>query len=196
MSTLVEIAEKADVAVEGVVRVLTLRPVSSAVSERVRAVLDQLDGEQAQVIERFARAAIPDLLPPKTPPPSRMPDRPLASVTAAARLPDRTRAPATVAARQLDRSLEDSGAALVRSERHPVPSNGADELALVAQLGTYLQELVASVNELQREGAALRQDRVADLAILVDLISSGSEGMDRRLGRLEQMVARIEATRR
>lgn len=181
MSTLVEIAEKADVAVDGVVRVLTRRPVSTAVSERVLAVLDQLDGEQAKVVERFARAAIPDLLPPEAAPASRTLDRP--------------RPPAKAAALQHNGSLKDAGAALVRSERHPLRSTGEDQLELVAQLGTYLQELADSVNELQREGAGLRQDRIADLAVLVDLISSSSQGLDRRLGRLEQMVARIEATR-
>jgi hypothetical protein len=165
MSTLVEIAEKADVAVEGVVRVLTKRPVSTAVSERVLAVLDQLDGEQARVVERFALAAIPDILPPNG-----VPGGPLA--------------PANAAASQLERSLVDAGAALVRSE---------DELAV--QLGTFLQELVDSLAQLQREGATLREDRIADLAVLVDLISSTAEGMDRRLGRLEQMVARLEAPR-
>jgi len=179
MSTIVEIAEKADVAVEGVVRVLTRRPVSTAVSERVLAVLDQLVGEQAQVVERFALAAIPDLMPLEVAPATGAPDRP--------------RPPAKAAALQLERSLEDAGAALVRSERHPVRST-ADELP--TQLGTYLQELAVSVNELRREGAALQQDRIADLAVLVDLISSSSEGVERRLGRLEQMVARIEATRR
>ena len=181
MSTIVEIAEKADVPVEGVVRVLTRRPVSTEVSERVQGVLDQLVGVRAQVVvERFALAAIPDLLPPKAAPASDVPDRP--------------QPPAKAAALQLEGSLQDAGAALVRSERQPARSNGED--ALVAQLGTYFQELADSVNELQREGAALRQDRIADLAVLVDLISSSSEGVDRRLGRLEQMVARIEATRR
>ena len=182
MSTLVEIAEKADVAVEGVVRVLTRRPVSTAVSERVRAVLDQLDGEQAQVVERFARAAIPDLLPP------------VAAVES--RLPDRPRPPAQAAALQLEGSLKDAGAALARSERHPARTSTGNELDLVAQLGAHFQELAETLNEIQRDGAALREDRVADLAVLVDLITSSSKGIDRRLGRLEQIVARIEAPRR
>jgi hypothetical protein len=178
MSTLVEIAEKADVAVEGVVRVLTRRPVSTAVSERVFAVLDQLDGEQARVVERFAIAAVPDVLPPD----------------AASANGGETLAPANAAALQLEGSLRDAGATLVRPERDAVHSNERDEL--VAKLGTFLEELVDSLTELQREGAALRQDRNADLAVLVDLISSTSEGMDRRLGRLEQMVARLEPPQR
>lgn len=180
MSTLVAIAEKADVAVEGVVRVLTRRPVSAAVSERVLAVLDQLDGEQAQVVERFALASIPDVLPPEAAPSNGVPGGPPA--------------PAKAAALQLEGSFVDAGAALVRSDGQPARSTERDEL--VAQLGTFLQELVDSLTELQREGAALRQDRIADLAVLVDLISSTSEGVDRRLGRLEQMVARLEAPRR
>lgn len=158
MSTLVDIAEKADVAVEGVVRVLTRRPVSAAVSERVLAVLDQLDGEQAQVVERFALAAIPDVLPPEGPPSNGIPH-----------------------------------AALVRADAN-VRSTGQEEL--VVQLGGFLQELVDSLAQLQRQGAALREDRIADLAVLVDLMSATSEGVSRRLGRLEQMVVRLEAPRR
>jgi predicted component of type VI protein secretion system len=180
MSTLVEIAEKADVAVEGVVRVLTKRSVSTAVSERVLAVLDQLDDEQAQVVERFALAAIPDVLPPEAAPANGVPGGPLA--------------PAKAAALQLEGSLVEAGAALARSEGEPVRSTNEDQL--VAQLGALLQELVDSLAQLQRQGAALRQDRIADLAVLVDLISSTSEGVDRRLGRLEQMVGRLEAPRR
>ena len=180
MSTLVEIAEKADVAVEGVVRVLTKRPVSTAVSERVLAVLDRLDAEQARVVERFALASIPDVLPPQVAPTNGGPDRP--------------RTPVNAAALQLEATLEAAGNALVRSERDPVRSTGKDEL--VAQLGTLLQELVGSLTELQREGAALRQERVADLGVLVDLISASAEGLDRRLGRLEQMVTRMGGTRR
>ena len=165
MSTLVDIAEKADVAVEGVVRVLTKRPVSTAVSERVLAVLDQLDAEQARVVERFALASIPDVLPPEVAPANGFPGEPLA--------PER--------------------GVLQRSDRYPGRSTGEGEL--VARLGTFLEEIVDSLTQLQREGAALQQDRIADLAVLVDLISSTSEGVDRRLARLEQMAARMEAAR-
>ena len=63
MSILVEIAGRADVSVEGVVRVLTREPVSAAVKERVLAVLEQLDPEQTRVLERFALVSVHDVVP-------------------------------------------------------------------------------------------------------------------------------------
>ena len=63
MSILVEIAAKADVPVEGVVRVLSREPVSDAVLERVLAVLDDLTPEQTRAVQRFALAALHDVLP-------------------------------------------------------------------------------------------------------------------------------------
>src|SRR6187551_2603453 len=76
VSILVEIAEQADVSVEGVVRVLTREPVSEAVKERVLAVLDDLTPEQTRAVQRFALAALHDVLlrpgdaadPPDEPP--------------------------------------------------------------------------------------------------------------------------------
>jgi hypothetical protein len=62
VSILVEIAEKADVSVEGVVRVLTREPVSDAIKERVLAVLDDLTPEQTRAVQRFALAALHDVL--------------------------------------------------------------------------------------------------------------------------------------
>src|SRR5829696_10527333 len=63
VSILVEIAEKAEVPVEGVIRVLTREPVSDAVLERVLAVLDDLNPEQTRAVQRFALAALHDVLP-------------------------------------------------------------------------------------------------------------------------------------
>ena len=61
MSILVEIATRADVSVEGVVRVLTREPVSDIVKERVLAVLDELSPAESRVLERFALASVHDV---------------------------------------------------------------------------------------------------------------------------------------
>ena len=79
VSILVEIAEKADVSVEGVVRVLTREPVSDAIKERVLAVLDDLTPEQTRAVQRFALAALHDVLAqqgdvPEWPEPAAVPD--------------------------------------------------------------------------------------------------------------------------
>ena len=55
------------------------------------------------------------------------------------------------------------------------------------------------MNQLLRRLSALEDDllternaRVDDLALLVDLISSGWKGVDARLGRIEAVVGRLE----
>jgi hypothetical protein len=63
------------------------------------------------------------------------------------------------------------------------PSPDAQELAL--ELRGLFQELVT---RLDRE----RRERVDDLELTTDLISETWQNVDRRLGRLEKMIARIE----
>lgn len=156
VSILVEIAEKADVSVEGVVRVLTREPVSEAVKERVLAVMDDLTPEQTRAVQRFALAALHDVL-------LRPGD--------AADLPDEQGTPAL-----------------------PAAASGSD--AALVQLGSVLGELAEAVRDLRRETDAERRERVDDLAVLIDLITTGWQGLDARLGRIEKQVSRLEAARR
>jgi hypothetical protein len=161
VSILVEIAEKADVSVEGVVRVLTREPVSEAVKERVLAVLDDLTPEQTRAVQRFALAALHDVLlrPGDT---ASVPDEPPA--------------------------IEEGTPAL------PATASGSD--AALVQLGSVLGELAEAVRDLRRETDAERRERVDDLAVLIDLITTGWQGLDARLGRIEKQVSRLEAARR
>ena len=159
MSILVEIAEKADVSVEGVVRVLTREPVSEAVKERVLAVLDDLTPEQTRAVQRFALAALHDVLP-----------RPA-------------------------EALDSAAAAIAAAESRPTGAATGSDAALV-ELGSVLGELAEAVRDLRRETDAERRERVDDLAVLIDLITTGSQGLDVRLGRIERQVSRIEAGRR
>ena len=168
MSILVEIAEKADVSVEGVVRVLTREPVSEAIKERVLDVLDDLTPEQTRAVQRFALAALHDDLQragdgsavedPATPDPSQL-ALPVAAVT-----PDL------------------------------LPPTGSD--AALVQLSSVLGELAEAVRDLRRETDAERRERVDDLAVLIDLITTGWQGLDARLGRIERQVSRLESGRR
>ncbi len=182
MSILVEIAGRADVSVEGVVRVLTREPVSSAVKERVLAVLDQLDADQTRVLERFALAAVHDVVPPPAD------DEESLSADGADEPP----------------AVHESQLALGESPTSKEPTldsaaTGADaaaaasELELPVGLGTLLEELVGAVWEIRHESRSNRQERLDDLAVLVDLMTASWQGVDRRLGRLEQLAARREA---
>jgi hypothetical protein len=73
----------------------------------------------------------------------------------------------------------------VRGEAAPVGRNLAEIRGLMNQL---LRRLSALEGDLLTE----RNARVDDLALLVDLVSSGWKGVDARLGRIEAVVNRLE----
>ena len=73
--------------------------------------------------------------------------------------------------------------------------NLARDAALV-QLSAVLGELAEAVRDLRRETDAERRERVDDLAVLIDLITTGWQGLDSRLGRIERQVSRLESGRR
>ena len=165
MSILVEIAEKADVSVEGVVRVLTREPVSDAIKVRVLEVLDDLTPEQTRAVQRFALAALHDILERQG-----EADGPPA--------PDPGQLALPVAA----------------AEPELLPSLAPD--AALVQLSSVLGELAEAVRDLRRETDEERRERVDDLAVLIDLITTGWQGLDARLGRIERQVSRLESGRR
>jgi hypothetical protein len=168
VSILVEIAQKADVSVEGVVRVLTREPVSDAIKERVLDVLDDLSPAETRAVQRFALAALHDVV-------ERSGD---ADVGDGPALPDPDQLVLPVAA----------------TEPELLPSLGPD--AALVELSSVLGELAEAVRDLRRETDAERRERVDDLAVLIDLITTGWQGLDARLGRIERQVSRLEAGRR
>jgi Bacterial regulatory proteins, lacI family len=171
VSILVEIAEKADVSVEGVVRVLTREPVSDAIKERVLAVLDDLTPEQTRAVQRFALAALHDVLEQQGDA-SEWPEP--------AAVPDENQLALPVA------SMDE--------EPEHLPAATPD--AALVQLSSVLGELAEAVRDLRRETDAERRERVDDLAVLIDLITTGWQGLDTRLGRIERQVSRLESGRR
>ena len=168
VSILVEIAQKADVSVEGVVRVLTREPVSDAIKERVLAVLDDLTPAQTRAVQRFALAALHDVV-------ERSGD---ADQGDGAAPPDPGQLVLPVAAAEAE-----------------LPTSLGPDAALV-ELSSVLGELAEAVRDLRRETDAERRERVDDLAVLIDLITTGWQGLDARLGRIERQVSRLEAGRR
>jgi hypothetical protein len=85
----------------------------------------------------------------------------------------------------LEESLPGQVQDAVRSEAQPVGRNLAEIRGLTNQL---LRRLSALEGDLLTE----RNARVDDLALLVDLVSSGWKGVDARLGRIEAIVSRLE----
>jgi hypothetical protein len=74
-------------------------------------------------------------------------------------------------------------AELVLHEQHPVPAPAGQELAL--ELRDVFQDLRS---RLDRE----RRERIDDVALTTDLITEGWRSVDRRLGRLEKIIERLD----
>jgi hypothetical protein len=91
-------------------------------------------------------------------------------------------ATATVA---LENSLPDRVADAVRAEAQPVGRN-------LAEIRGLMNQLLRRLSTLEGDLLTERNARVDDLALLVDLISSGWKGVDARLGRIEAVVSRLE----
>ena len=85
----------------------------------------------------------------------------------------------------LEESLPGRVEEVVRGQAQPMGRNLAEVRGLMNQL---LRRLSALESDLLTERSA----RVDDLALLVDLVSSGWKGVDARLGRVEAVVTRLE----
>jgi hypothetical protein len=89
------------------------------------------------------------------------------------------------AAAALEETLPARVGEAVRNEAQPVGRNLAEIRGLMNQVLRRLERLEA---DQLGEGNA----RVDDLALLVDLVSSGWKGVDTRLARMESVISRLE----
>jgi hypothetical protein len=78
---------------------------------------------------------------------------------------------------------EEAPAELVLHEQRPAPAPAGQELAV--ELHDIFQDLVG---RLDRE----RRERIDDVALTTDLITEGWRTVDRRLGRLEKIIERLD----
>jgi hypothetical protein len=62
----------------------------------------------------------------------------------------------------------------------------------LAEIRGLMNQLIRRLERVEGDSAAERHARVDDLALLVDLISAGWNGVDARLGRIESVVTRLE----
>jgi hypothetical protein len=75
--------------------------------------------------------------------------------------------------------------AVLSTEDVPPAAGGSSQLELVAELRTVLHEVAL---KFERE----RRERVNDLDLTTSLITEGWRNVDRRLGRLEKMIERLD----
>jgi len=82
---------------------------------------------------------------------------------------------------RVESAVQDS----LREQVRPVGRN-------LAEIRGLMNQVIRRLENLEGEAVADRHTRVDDLALLVDLISSGWKSVDARLGRIEALVIRLE----
>ena len=168
MATILELADYADVSAENVLRVVHREPVSEEVERRVYEAIDALG------VPSYPRQV--EVLPAI--PPGASSDELL------------ERFQATAA--ELEAAVPEGVSSIVyealRVEVRPVAQH-------VAELGALFERMLARLEAVSTSVDDERRDRLEDVALLTELVTSGWRSVDRRLARLEKIVARIEAGR-
>jgi hypothetical protein len=171
VATILELARHADVSAESVLRVVNGEPVSGEITERVSRAIEELG-----------------------PPASARTAQTIAAETVASQeLVESSRQElldtfAAAAAKLEARLPEDVGSVVyeaVRVEVRPVQQH-------LAQIEQLFEQVVRRVDEV---GESERRERLEDVALLVELVTTGWRTVDRRLGRVERMLQRLEADR-
>src|SRR5918912_619381 len=94
-------------------------------------------------------------------------------------------AAADEAAAGLPDRVDDALRTGLRDQVAPVARN-------LAELRGLMNQVIRRLEHVEGDSAAERHARVDDLALLVDLVSSGWQNVDARLGRIEAIVTRLE----
>jgi DNA-binding transcriptional ArsR family regulator len=171
VATVLELAAHAEVSAENVLRVIHGESVSQDVEDRVRRAIEELGAprppRRAEVLPALAEGP-----------------RKGGHDT----LVERFRA----ATAELEASLPEGVGTVVyealRVEVRPVAQH-------VAELGALFERMLARLEDVSAGVQDERRDRLDDVALLTELVTNGWRSVDRRLARLEQVVARVEAGR-
>jgi BMFP domain-containing protein YqiC len=89
------------------------------------------------------------------------------------------------AAAALEETLPARVGEAVRNEAQPVGRN-------LAEIRGLMNQVLRRLERLADDQLGERNARVDDLALLVDLVSSGWKGVDTRLARMESVISRLE----
>jgi hypothetical protein len=169
VATIIELARFANVSAENVLRVVNGEPVNEDVAKRVRAAIDRLGPPP------YPRPAV-EVLPAERPP------------AVGGRQDELVERFAATAA-ELEAALPQGVGSVVyealRVEVRPVAEH-------VAQIGSLFEHLLRRLERVGIDVESERRERVEDIALLTELITTGWRGVDRRLARLENMLARLE----
>lgn len=198
MTTISEIAKAADVSVESVLRVLNRDKVSSDIESRVIAAMDAY-GYGRLPRSETATAAQPD-------PPTGKPEKAEAAATARAvsgeiveESRERDFESNDAIRRAREQLLYAVGGVVDELENPSSRSQGSDNLAGIRHITDRMMVMEARLDRLAREVEGMkrelgrgRNERLEDLTLLVDLITTSWRAVDRRLGRIDRKLERIE----
>jgi Bacterial regulatory proteins, lacI family len=201
VATISQIAQAADVSVESVLRVLNRDDVSSDVAARVVAAMDKYG------YDRLPRADA-------APKPRAEPNLP--EEEAAGEPENGSHAARVVIGEVVDfgaRSEDDDAITRAREQLLQAVVQVASELgdpssarqhsealavrplaARMTVMDALFERLAEDLDGIKRELGRARSERLEDLTLLVDLITTSWRSVDQRLGRIERKLERIEGT--
>jgi Bacterial regulatory proteins, lacI family len=171
VASILDIARYAGVSAESVLRVVNGEPVSEEVSQRVQAAIDAVGPPS---YPRASSEVLP-VVPASPPAPERSHDELLERFAQAA---------AELEAR-LPQGVGNVVFDALRIEVRPVARH-------VEEISSLFEQMVRRLEQLGGDVSAERRERVEDIALLTELITSGWRTVDRRLARLERILARLE----
>jgi hypothetical protein len=196
MTTISDIARAADVSVESVLRVINRDNVSSEVASRVVAAMEaygygrlprrdgtaepkpdnaEVDPEQDQSRPRAVTGEVVDE------------DR--AATADPTDAIGRAREQLLHAVDDVVSELENPGSVTPRSDASSMRPL-ADQMAIMDAL---LHRLAHDLEGMKQELGRARSERLEDLTLLVDLVTTSWRAVDRRLGRIDRKLERMEA---
>ena len=164
MATILELAAYADVSAENVLRVVHGEPVSDDVERRVLSAIDALGAPP------YPRRV--EVLPA------------IAPGAGTEELLERVRLTSAELEAALPEELGSAVSEAFRLEVRPVEQQ-------VAELGALFERMIVRIEHVATSIEDERRDRLQDVALLTELVTSGWRSVDRRLARLEEIAARL-----
>jgi hypothetical protein len=199
LPSLQEIAERADVPLEGVVRTLTGSPVSEHIAARVRQAVDDLGAPHPNILD--GRSLLVSRQEPSRGEPvdegaSRPPAGdvvPQAADDSVEGAHEQLLAAFAQAATDLETTLPQGVGSVVyealRVEVEPMSQR-------VGHMGTLVEQLTSVVRRLVHEVGGERRERIEDVRLMCELLVSSWESANRRLARIERILERLEEDRK
>jgi hypothetical protein len=203
VATISEIAKAADVSVESVLRVLNRDEVNSDVAARVMSAMDAYGYDRLPRASAAPKSRTESNLP-KEEPVDEPDESGYASRAVVGEVIDRDLGPSLEDDDAITRAREQLLQAVVQvaSELEDPSSIRQHSEALAVRplaarmtvMDALFERLAQDLDGIKRELGRARSERLEDLTLLVDLITTSWRSVDQRLGRIERKLERIEGT--